>query len=77
MAGGLETGVQLALNVFPNRVAVRTYDHAALGGTVVRKARFDDYVGIPLRKIRVYIGYFFDEFLFHIISVSVENGNAG
>src|SRR5215469_12816645 len=48
VAGGLETAVECLLDVFPERPAVGTDDHAAANGSVVGQLRFQDQLVVPL-----------------------------
>ena len=52
----LETAVQDALDVFPDRVTVRTDDHAALHGRILNEIRLLDNIGIPLREVVLHGG---------------------
>jgi len=51
MAGGLETAVECLLNVFPERPAVGTHDHAAADRSVIGELRFQDQLVVPLGEI--------------------------
>ena len=51
MAGRLEAAVERALNVFPQRPAVRADDHAATHRRVVRQLSFQNQLVVPLGKI--------------------------
>ncbi len=51
VAGGLEASIQGLLNVFPERPAVGTHDHAAAHRSVVGELRLQHQLVVPLRKI--------------------------
>src|SRR5882762_4254543 len=51
MASRLEAAVERALNVFPQRPAVRADDHAAAYRRVVRQLRFQNQLVVPLGEI--------------------------
>src|SRR2546428_9818631 len=51
MAGRLEAAVERALNVFPQRPAVRADNHAAAHWRIVRQLRFQNQLVVPLGKI--------------------------
>ena len=64
MPGGLEGGIKDALDVFPDRVAVGTDDHAALDAGVFDQLGLFDDVGIPAGKVLVPAGDGLDLFFF-------------
>lgn len=55
-------GVQIMLNVFPNRVAVGFDNHAAFGAGIIHQFRFPAYVRIPFGKIFLHGGDCFHHF---------------
>ena len=65
----LEHPVKLLLNIFPNGVTVRAQNEKSLYPGVIDKLRLGAYVGKPLGKILLHIGYLFNLlFLCHSLS---------
>ena len=60
----LKHSVENALNILPNCVTVRTYNHTSLYAGVFDKLRLLYDVGVPLGKVDIHRGYSFDHFLF-------------
>ena len=74
MAGLFELGVHDALDVLPDRVAVRAQDRKALDRRILDQLGLAADIGVPLGKIDLHIGDLFHFFLFrHNVSFLPEN----
>ena len=56
VTGLFKLGVEDMLDIFPDRIAVRAHDHAALDRGIVAQLRLFDDVGVPLGEVNLHRG---------------------
>ena len=64
MAGGLEPGIQILLDVFPDGVAVGAHHHKALHAGIIYQLCLQADVGVPLGKVHFLGGNGLNQLLF-------------
>ena len=64
VARGLESCIQILLDIFPDRIAVGTDNHAAVHAGIVNQLGLLDNVGVPLTEINVHGRDLFNLFFF-------------
>ena len=65
MPRSFESRIEILLNIFPDRITVRSEYDASLDGRIVHEFRFKDDVRIPFSKIFVHRRYVFYKFFSH------------